>query len=101
MVKMTTLLSVKTPPRPAKRTQEFKAVAKIESDPFIDVNDDELIEDEISLDDHTPFDLVKKINGFDLLVDHSLLEEVHSRPTVPMMERLTTGALACLLEFDV
>ena len=86
------LPSVKTPPRP--NTQEFKAVSKIESEPAIDVCDDDLIEDE------TPFDLVKKINGFDLIVDHSLVEVVHTRSTVPMMERLTTGALKCLREYD-
>ena len=90
------LLSVKMPPRPSIRTQEIKVAAKVESDPFIDVNDDELI-----FDDEMSLDLVKKINRLDLIVDHSLLEEVHTRTTVPMMERLTPAALNCLLEFDV
>jgi hypothetical protein len=90
-----TLLLVKMPPRPSIRTQEIKAVAKIESEPSIDVNDDDLIEDE------TPFDLVKKINGFNPIVDHSLLEALDQHPTVPWYKRLTQGALDCLLEFDV
>jgi len=86
---MSTLLNVKTPPRP-RMTQEIAIAAKVDSEPTIILDED--CADVSFDDDNIPFDLI---------VDNSILEEVHQRPTVPMMERLTSAALDCLLEFDV
>lgn len=74
----------KTPPRPTK---------KVVDDTIYLTGD----EDDIEIfyeDEDVVFDLLNV--KLDITFDHSLLYPA----TVPYMERLTQGALNCLLEFD-